>query len=256
MIESNPDEGADGNSMRLQKYLAHAGCGARRKAEELILSGHVTVNGETVDVLGTKVDPDADKIALDGRIVKLPTTQRYIILNKPGGYVTTMHDPQHRPCVASLVPVDETPGLFAVGRLDCDTTGLLLFTDDGGLSNQLLHPRFHVAKCYEATLEGHITEFDADRLRQGIVLDDGPCKPAEIEILRAGGTSEVTCTITEGRKHQVKRMFAALGLPVLTLNRASFGPLTLGDLELGKWRDLSDNEVAALRDAVKPERGR
>jgi 23S rRNA pseudouridine2605 synthase len=237
-------------SVRLQKFLARSGVASRRASEALIREGRVCVNGEVVDTMGSKVRPDIDLVAVDGTPVVQPTKEHYLMLNKPGGYLTTMDDPQHRPTVAALVPVDDVPGLFPVGRLDCDTTGILLFMTDGELAQALLHPRFHVEKCYELEIDGRIDDSELEILRTGIVLDDGPCKPAEVVIRSCGPTSLVTCTISEGRKRQVKRMFSAIGHPVLRLHRASFGPLTLGDLELGIWRELTDNEVLVLKAAV------
>lgn len=238
--------------MRLQKYLARAGIASRRASERLISEGHVSVDGRLVCELGTQVDPACCEVSVDGVAVRLPEAARYIMLNKPGGYLTTMSDPQGRPTVATLIPRD-IPGLFPVGRLDCDTTGLLLFMTDGHLAAELLHPRYHVEKSYEVVVDGRVAEVEADVLRQGITLDDGPCKPARIDIVKSGPASELVCTISEGRKRQVKRMMAYIGHPVLYLHRASFGPLTLGDLELGKWRELSDNEIKELKKAVTRE---
>lgn len=242
--------------MRLQKFLARAGAASRRGSENLMTAGRVTVNGELVYELGSKVDPNTDIVCVDGKEVTFGTSCAYIMLNKPGGYLTTMNDPQGRPCVASLVPTDKYPGLFPVGRLDCDTTGLLLFTTDGELGQGLLHPKYHVEKRYEAVVDGKIFESEVEILRKGITLDDGVCKPAEIIIEQSGPTSKVTCIISEGKKRQVKRMFSAIGHPVLTLHRASFGPLTLGDLQLGSWRELTDNEIKELKAAVLREKER
>jgi len=217
-------------------------------------AGRVTVNGEVVTELGSRVDPSCDRVAVDGVPVSPDGSDIYLMLNKPGGYLTTMDDPQGRPCVAQLMPMEQHPGLFPVGRLDFDTTGLLLLTTDGDLAYQLLHPRFHVEKRYEARVDGRLFDVELEPLRRGITLDDGPCKPARVEVLEEGPTTRVACTISEGRKRQVKRMFKAIGHPVLELHRASFGPLQLGELPLGKWRSLTDNEVKALRLAVKEER--
>ena len=171
--------------MRLQKFLARAGVASRRHAEELIAAGRVTVNGARVTEMGVKVDPAADMVAVDGAPVALPEENATFLLHKPAGYVTTMSDPQGRPTVAALM-ADELlahPGLFPVGRLDTDTTGLLLFTDDGQLGHGLLHPRRHVEKTYLALVEGTLDKDDVRRLRQGVLLDDGPTLPAGVRVL-------------------------------------------------------------------------
>jgi len=239
--------------MRLQKFLARAGAASRRGSEDLMTAGRVTVNGEVVTELGTKVDPAVDIVRLDGEVVRLEGGPVYLMLNKPGGYVTTMDDPQGRPTVASLVPIDVYPGLFPVGRLDLDTTGLLLFTTDGDLGFRLLHPRYHVEKRYEALVDGRLFDVELAPLRSGITLDDGPCKPARVAVLEEGPVTRVECIISEGRKRQVKRMFQAIGHPVLELHRSTFGPLALGGLPLGKWRMLTDNEVRSLRSSTDLE---
>ena len=252
--------------VRLQKFLARAGVASRRRAEDLMTAGRVTVNGELVTQLGSKVDPRVDVICIDGREIDLDGHHTYLMLNKPAGYLTTMEDPQGRPTVKELVPCDEYPGLFPVGRLDYDTTGLLLFTTDGDMAHRLMHPRHLVAKRYRATVDGTLAEADAELLRHGVELHDGLTQPA---IITLGEVSEkqltvrerrrlaedagfslykttVWCTITEGRKRQVKRMFAHIGFPVLSLEREALGPLELGDLPQGTWRHLSAQELEAL----------
>jgi 23S rRNA pseudouridine2605 synthase len=252
--------------LRLQKFLARAGAASRRGSEDLMTAGRVTVNGIVVSELGSKVDPTSDEVAIDGIPIHLADTNTYLMLNKPAGYLTTMDDPQGRPTVKELVPYATYPGLFPVGRLDYDTTGILLFMTDGELAHRLLHPKHHVTKRYRALVDGALTEIEADLLREGVILADGPTQPAIIEIgtvaeknlsprerLRLGEDEtfspyETTawCTITEGRKRQVKRMFAHIGHPVFTLEREAFGPLTLGDLPQGSWRHLTPAELAAL----------
>lgn len=269
--------------MRLQKYLARAGVASRRAAEALIASGRVAVNGAVVTELGTKVVPGVDVVAVDGGEVVLAGGSVTLMLHKPAGYVTTMSDPQGRPTVAGLVPTGEHPGLYPIGRLDRDTTGLLLFSTDGELGNLLLHPRHHVPKSYVALVEGAPGEHDLARLRQGVLLDDGMTLPAKAELLRgvdeaaarqavgvgegAGGYAQrhggkrsravrekggalVRLTIREGRKRQVRRMLEAVGHPVIALHRESLGPLALDGLPRGQWRLLTDAEVAALRQAA------
>ena len=266
--------------MRLQKFLARAGAASRRGSENLMTAGRVTVNGVVVTELGSKVDPLVDEVAVDGMPVRLADGPVTLMLHKPAGPLTTMSDPFGRPTVAELVPTDRYPGLFPIGRLDQDTTGLLLFSTDGDLGNHLLHPRHHVLKRYYALVEGAPSEPQLDRLRSGIVLDDGPTQPAQARLLagaeeaaaralleapglpadasrqyraaraaRAKKRTVVEIGLREGRKHQVKRMLDAVGHPVAALHRAAFGPLELGDLPRGGWRLLSAEEVAALRRA-------
>ena len=238
--------------VRLQKFLARAGVASRRASEKLIETGRISVNGQVVTELGTKVDPEADEVRLDGAPVRKAAEAVTLMLNKPAGSLTSMKDPQGRPCVAQLVPLDEFPALYPLGRLDYDTTGLLLFSTDGELGNAVLHPSHHVDKTYRALVKGKPSEAALDRLRSGVVLDDGPTQPAEVRLAgRKGKNAYVEIIIHEGRKRQVKRMCEAIGHPVLQLHRASFGPLELGDLPEGKYRVLSEQEVAALERASK-----
>ena len=245
------------NVMRLQKYLARSGVASRRASEALISSGRVRVNGTVVTELGTKVDADQDTVTLDGQRVSIPAETVTLMLYKPAGYVTTMADPQGRPTVADLVPLDAYPGLFPVGRLDADTTGLLLFTTDGDLGNHLLHPRHHVMKRYIAQVKGYPTSQEIDSLRHGVMLDDGPTLPADVRVIeppssddgRPGEGATLLLGLREGRKRQVRRMAEAIGHPVLSLHRCSFGPLELGSLQPGEWRLLLPEEVARLRES-------
>jgi 23S rRNA pseudouridine2605 synthase len=238
--------------MRLQRYLARAGVASRRHSEELIAAGRVSVNGTVVTALGTSVVPGKDHVEFDGEVVGLPVHSVYVVLNKPSGYVTTMSDPQGRPAVAELLP--DVAGLVPVGRLDRDTTGVLLATTDGDLVNRLLHPSHHVEKAYRVVVEGAMGDSAIDRLRSGIELDDGPTRPAGAELLeREPASSTLTLTLREGRKRQVKRMCAALGHPVLELHRIAFGPITDDGLEPGETRILSDDEIEALRTAAGVE---
>jgi 23S rRNA pseudouridine2605 synthase len=213
-------------------------------------AGRVCVNGAVVSELGTKVDPESDVVTVDGAVVSLGEKPVYLALNKPGGVVTTMSDPRGRTTVAELAPVKEHPGLFPVGRLDYETTGLLLFTTDGELAHRVLHPRWKVEKTYRVLVDGRPTEADLGRLREGVSLDDGLTAPARVTALRLGPTSYCEISIREGRKRQVRRMFSAIGHPVLELQRMSFGPVSLGDLPKASWRYLSDAEVHALQEAV------
>ena len=262
--------------MRLQKFLARAGVASRRSSENLMTAGRVTVNGEVVSELGAKVDPLVDVVAVDGREVAFANAPVTIMLNKPAGVITTMKAQSDRPIVAGLVPTDRYPGLYPIGRLDADTTGILLFSTDGQLGNNLLHPSRHVPKTYVAQLKFPLSKGAAEALRAGVQLDDGPAQPAEVEIVpddelpfgqskaktsargRSGSSQEgrasrpsgklVRITVHEGRYHQVKRMFEAVGNRVVRLHRESFGPLVLGDLQPGAWRELTAAEVQALSD--------
>lgn len=238
--------------MRLQKFLARAGVASRRGSEDLMTAGRVSVNGQIVTELGSKVDPKVDVVCVDGREVHLEDGSVYLMLHKPKGYLTTMDDPQGRPCVAQLVPRGRYPGLFPVGRLDKDTTGLLLFTTDGDMGQRLLHPKHHVDKTYQAHVAGVPDEVDLARLRGGIMLDDGLTAQARVRIVaeRPDGSSDIELVIHEGRKRQVKRMCAAVHHPVLDLHRSSFGALELVDVEEGSWRLLTEDEVASLREVA------
>ena len=266
---TNSEQTAQGERivpMRLQKFLARAGVASRRGSENLMTAGRVRVNGAVATELGSKVDPLVDVVTVDGREVRLADGSVYLMLYKPAGYVTTMRDPGGRRCVASLVPSDRYPGLFPVGRLDRDTTGLLLFTTDGEAAQALLHPSFEKKKHYLALVHGWLTHAEAKALEDGIELDDGPCAPARVEALRMGdpraaifadapkGTSVVGLTIHEGRKHQVKRMLEAVGHEVVRLHRDTFGPLRLTGIEPGQWRMLTDGERARLLEATRGER--
>lgn len=233
--------------MRLQRFLARAGVASRRGSENLMTAGRVRVNGQVVTELGTKVDPAVDEVEVDGILVHLGDMHTTLMLNKPAGYVTTMDDPHGRPCVAELVPARDHPGLFPIGRLDMDTTGLLLFTTDGDLAHALLHPSHHVDKHYVATVASKPSDASLEALRGGVELDDGPTQPAHVELLGEGPEGvRVGIGIHEGRKRQVRRMLEAVGHPVLALHRDVFGPIRLGSLAVGSWRMLDSGEVQAL----------
>lgn len=236
---------------RLQRILARAGVASRRASEAYILAGRVSVNGRPVTELGAKADPDRDLIEVDGRALELPRERVAILLNKPAGYVSTMSDPEGRRTVRSLIPIGEHPSLFPIGRLDADTTGALLFTTDGELGHALLHPSHHVEKTYLATVGRVPSAAQLARLRDGIMLSDGPASPCRARIVRrAGEGAVIELSIHEGRYHQVKRMLAAIGCPVRRLHRARFGPIGLSGLERGAWRLLSAEEIAALETAA------
>ncbi len=248
MTNDAPREGE-----RLQKYLARCGVASRRASEELILAGRVSINGAVCVELGVRVLPGVDVVTLDGKEVLPPAAHAYYVLHKPAGYVTTMDDPQGRPTVVQLFPPDGTR-LFTVGRLDKDTTGLLLLTDDGDFANRLMHPRYHVSKTYLARVIGYPSDAALQRLRKGIELDDGMTAPAQVaRVTRGDGWTDVRMTISEGRKRQVRRMFSHIRHKVLKLHRERFGPLNLGDLPEGDVRALEPAEVAALLEAASAE---
>jgi 23S rRNA pseudouridine2605 synthase len=226
--------------MRLNAYLARAGVSSRRKADELIKDGRVTVNGQRGE-LNTFVE-SRDRVEVDGRAV---AKQRlaYVLLHKPPGVVTTASDPHGRPTVVDLVRAHDTR-IVPVGRLDADTTGALLLTNDGELAHRLAHPRYEVEKVYEAEVEGEPADGALALLEGGVELDDGPAAPARVRRL---GPAKLELAIHEGRKHQVKRMLAAVGHPVRRLHRSRYAGLTLEGLEPGAWRELEPSEVDQLR---------
>jgi 23S rRNA pseudouridine2605 synthase len=225
--------------MRLNAYLARAGVASRRRAEELIRAGRVRVNGEVAG-LATFVER-GDSVEVDGSPVG-PEPLTYVLLHKPRGVVTTARDPQGRPTVVGLVGHEHR--VVPVGRLDADTTGALLLTNDGPLAHRLMHPRYEVDKVYEAEVEGEPGEDALALLRAGVELEDGVTAPAEARLV---GPSRVELTIHEGRKHQVKRMLETVGHPVRRLHRKIYAGLTLDGLEPGEWRELSPDEVKCLR---------
>nr|WP_280144552.1 pseudouridine synthase [Caldanaerovirga acetigignens] len=232
--------------MRLQKFLSMAGIASRRACEMLILDGRVQVNGKVVKELGTKVDPDADEVRVDGEICRIKMKPVYIIMNKPKGVLTTVKDPFGRPTVIDLLAgVKER--VFPVGRLDKDTEGLLIITNDGELSYKLMHPKHQIDKTYIAKVMGVPDEKDIRRLRKGIFLEDGKTAPAKVRILKKGRNAVLEIIIHEGRKRQVRRMCEAIGHPVLSLRRTRIGNLTLRGLAPGGWRYMTEEEVNYLK---------
>ncbi len=229
--------------MRLNAFLARAGVASRRRADELIRTGRVRVNGEPGE-LNTVVGRH-DVVEVDGgRIVKQKLA--YVLLHKPAGVVTTASDPRGRPTVLDLVPTE--PRVVPVGRLDIDTTGALVLTNDGDLAHRLAHPRYGVPKVYEADIEGMPGQHDLARLRDGIELEDGVTSPATVRVVsRSRRASRLELTLHEGRKHQVKRMCEAIGHPVRHLQRVRYAELDLDGLAPGEWRELTQTEVASLR---------
>jgi 23S rRNA pseudouridine2605 synthase len=231
--------------IRLQKLLAQAGIGSRRSCEELIAAGRVTVNGKPV-ALGARVDPEHDQVVVDGVAVSVRPGLVYYLLNKPRGVVTTAADPQGRPTVVDLVPAE--PRVYPVGRLDQDSEGLLLLTNDGDLTHRLTHPRFGVDKEYVVEVEGSPSRGVVRRLREGVDLEDGRTAPAKVALV---APNLLRLTIHEGRKRQVRRMCEAVGHPALRLVRTRIGPVRDHGLGPGEWRPLERDEVRALERAAQ-----
>jgi 23S rRNA pseudouridine2605 synthase len=249
--------GTLGRVERLQKILSRAGIASRRAAEQLMLEGRVSVNGEAVRALGSKADPTRDDIRVDGRRLKPRETLRYLLLNKPRGYITTRSDPQHRPTVLDLLSgVREY--VYPVGRLDFDSEGLLLLTNDGDLAARLTHPRHEVPRIYDVLVLGTPDDHDLDRLRRGVVIGGGRTSPARIERLGVqDDRSLLRITVHEGRNRQVRRMCEAIGHPVDRLRRVAIGPIRDSHLKPGAWRPLTPSEVERLKAAADrgPEAG-
>lgn len=236
---------------RLQKFLAEAGVGSRRKSEDLIRAGRVTIDGRVAE-LGMSVDPDSQVVAVDGTVLAREDKE-YWLLNKPRGVLTAVSDPRGRPTVVHGVPAHVR--LFPVGRLDLDSTGVLLLTNDGELTARLLHPRYHVDKEYVVTVLGLVPGTTLARLRRGVVLEDGPTEPAVVEVVKSGRyeghvATMLRLTIHEGRKRQVRRMLEAVGHRVVTLHRSRFANLTDAGLAPGQVRPLSNAEIEELRRAA------
>lgn len=237
---------------RLQKILSQAGIASRRASEKLMLEGRVTVNGTVVSELGTKADAARDDIRVDGRRVKVVTRHRYILLNKPRGYVSTRSDPQRRPTVIDLLGTFPEY-VYPVGRLDFDSEGLLLLTNDGDLAARLTHPRHGVPRVYEARVRGVPDQHDLTRLARGIVIDGERTEPAEIALMpikRDATQSTLLVTLREGRNRQVRKMFEAIGHPVERLRRVAIGPIRDAKIKPGQWRELTAEEVRKLRAAT------
>jgi 23S rRNA pseudouridine2605 synthase len=242
-----PDPAEPGGE-RLQKVLARLGFGSRRVCDDLIAEGRVTVNGAVAE-LGRRVDPEHDEVAVDGVVVGIKPDLVYYLLNKPRRVVTTAADPQGRPTVVELVP--DEPRVFPVGRLDAETEGLLLLTNDGDLAHRLTHPSFGVEKEYLAEVDGQPSAGAVRKLRDGVELDDGPTAPAKVALVPP---SALRITIHEGRNRQVRRMCDAVGHPVRRLVRLRIGPLSDRRLKPGEWRALTQDEVRALERAASTPR--
>lgn len=234
------------NLVRLQKYLADCGVASRRKSEELIEQGKVRVNGKVASI-GDKVDPKHDTITVSGKKIIRQKTHTYIMLHKPRGFITTMSDEMDRKCVAQLVK-DVPARVYPVGRLDRDSEGLLLFTNDGAFANAMTHPSKHVPKTYRVTVRPGVTQEQLTALTQGVIIDDGVTAPAEVRVITKEENRVVLEIILyEGRNRQIRKMCEALGLEVARLRRTAIGTVKLGMLKQGDWRELTEDEVRKLQ---------
>ena len=241
------------DEMRLNKYLAEAGVASRRKADELIAEGVVRVNGKIVTELGSKVNPQRDEVSVRGTPVYIEAQLFYILLNKPKDCITTTSDEKGRRTVMDLIPAEMH--VYPVGRLDRNTTGALLLTNDGDLANRLMHPRFHAPKTYVIELASNIKPQHIERLRTGVKLDDGKTAPCEAEVLNPPHATVVGLVLHEGRNRQVRRMFETLGYDVRKLDRVAYAGLTLSGLKRGDWRYLEENEVGYLKNLAARQNG-
>lgn len=236
---------------RLHKILAQAGVASRRAAEDMIAAGRVAVDGVVVRQPGASADSDRQKITIDGKPLPSPTAKEYWLLNKPAGYVSTVSDPQGRPTVMSLLPPEATGRFYPVGRLDYDSEGLLLLTNDGELAQRLTHPSHQVPKRYLVWVDGRPGPVVLSRLRNGVEIEGGVTAPAKVGIKASGKTtSKLSFMLIEGKKREIRRMCAEVGHRVQRLVRVGIGPLRLGDLPLGQARRLSGGEIAALKEAL------
>lgn len=240
----------DESGIRLQKVLATAGVGSRRSSEELIAQGRVEVNGKVVTEMGMRVDPEKDTIRVDGSRIPPPRRHVYLVLNKPKGVVSTMVDPEGRPALDVYVPPRQR--LFHVGRLDTDTSGLLILTNHGDFAHRLSHPSYEVPKTYLVDVEGLLDNRTLSRLSKGVTLEDGPVHPDNVKLVtRSEHGSIIQITLHEGRNRIVRRMMDTVGHPVRELSRIAIGPVRLGRLPVGETRELTRDELGALLDAVQ-----
>ena len=228
--------------IRLQKWLSQSGVASRRKAEELILSGLVAVNGKTVTNLGTRADTTKDTVTVSGKAVEIATQKIYLALHKPEGVITSVSDPHGRPTVMDLIPAELRPGLFPVGRLDYDTSGLIVLTNDGEYAQRMTHPKHETKKTYIATIKGLPGKESLEAFCRGLMIEGKRTAPATIEIIkREPDKTQVRIKLHEGRNRQVRKMCEAIGHPVLSLKRVEIGQLKLGALPRGQWRRLQGN---------------
>jgi pseudouridine synthase len=237
--------------IRINKFLRDCGAGARRKCESLVLEGRVSVNGTLVRDLRTLINPEADEVSVDGERVHRFSENIYAAAYKPRGVVVTAHDPHGRDTYGEAIR-GLPEGLFSVGRLDMESEGLLLLTNDGKLAFRLSHPRYGIERVYDVGVMGEMTEENVEQLRKGVMLEDGEATPKKVEMKEGDReTTVLEITLTEGRKREIRRMLAACGLEVEWLKRRSYGPVELGDLEPCEWRHLTRDEVRALRRSVE-----
>lgn len=238
----------DQEGVRLQKVLASAGVASRRVCEEMIVKGRIKVNNKVIRELGSRIDPVNDQVQVDGRPIQLDPDRVYFAFHKPKGVVSTMQDENGRPCLSDyFVGLDR---VFNVGRLDAETTGLLLMTNDGEMANQLAHPSYEVEKLYVAKVRGQITRVEMQQLKDGVKLEDGLAKADSARVLdQSEQTSLVELTLHSGKNRVVRRMLEAVGFPVLDLTRKSFGPLRLGNIKPGQFRELNKMEIGLLMQA-------
>lgn len=236
---------------RLQKYMARCGLASRRECEKIISQGKVTVNGKLILEMGKKINPSKDEIKVEGRLIVPETKKAYIILNKPVGYISTVSDPMGRPTILELIG-DIGLRIFPVGRLDFDSQGLIILTNDGDFTYYLTHPKHGIKKEYRVLVSGSPKNEDIESLKRGINIDDYFTNPAEIiNINKEDGGSIFKVIINEGRNRQVRRMFDSIGHPVISLTRVSVGNITLGNLPLGSWRYLRQDEVDGIKGMIK-----
>ncbi len=241
--------------VRLQKALADAGVASRRACEDLITSGRVSVNGVQITTLGSKVDPENDELAVDGETVSVNKSKTYLLFNKPAGVLSTMSDPEGRPCLGDYFS-DRNERLFHVGRLDKESEGLIVLTNDGEIAHRATHPSYGLVKKYLVEIEGHLSAAAAQELRSGIRLEDGLARALEVTVLREPTPKNawIEISIHEGRYHIVRRMFEELELPVLRLIRTEFGPLNVGETKVGRWRHMNQGEIENLFTLLKLNR--
>lgn len=247
------DDPAQKEGMRINKYIAHTGHCSRRDADQLVEEGRVAVDGERVTQHGTRVY-EGQTVTVDGEVVSLPSLE-HILLNKPKDTISTTDDQKDRQTVLDVVgvPEDNPSGLFPVGRLDRNTTGVLIITNDGDLAHRLMHPRYEVSKIYYVRTKKPVKPHQIDHLRRGVELDDGPASADQVAYLDPNAKTDVALELHEGRNRQIRRMMERLGHDIVQLERAKYGTLTTGDLQRGEWRRLTHEEVRALRKRVDLE---
>ena len=246
------------NKIRLQKYLANKGIASRRKCEEIILEGKITVNGKVIRELGTKIDPDVDKIAYCGKMIENKQENVYILLNKPIGYVTTAKDQFDRDTVLDLIKIDKR--IVPVGRLDMYTSGALILTNDGDFVYKVTHPKHEITKTYTVTLKGIVTNESVEKLQKGVEIENYITRPAKVKILKTDeekNISRLEITIHEGKNRQVRKMCESIGSKVLALHRSKIGDIGVKDLKIGTWRYLRENEIKKLtnKESKKTNKG-